>query len=30
MDLYTKMSAPIEQAVKENPDQDPMDDEVPF
>jgi cobaltochelatase CobS len=30
MDLYTKMSAPTEQAVKENPDQDPIDDEVPF
>ena len=30
MDLYTKMSAPIEQAVKENPDMDPIDDEVPF
>ena len=30
MDLYTKMSAPTEQAIKENPDQDPIDDEVPF
>jgi MoxR-like ATPase len=30
MDLYTKMSAPTEQAVKENPNQDPIDDEVPF
>jgi MoxR-like ATPase len=31
MDLYTKMSAPTEQAVKENPDSESnLDDEVPF
>jgi MoxR-like ATPase len=31
MDLYTKMSVPIEQTVKENPDSESnLDDEVPF
>jgi MoxR-like ATPase len=30
MDLWTKMNAPAEPVVKQNPDQESIDDEVPF